>query len=726
MLSMSNVANSSAAGTYYEKADDYYSQDRSPSVWSGKAAQTLGLNGAVQGAEFRAMLDGRLPSGVRLHHAGEGSGRRGGTDLTFSAPKSVSMQALIGGDTRLLQAHETAVSRALEHAEELAACRVTEDGITTRLITGNLVIAQFRHDLSRAADPQLHTHAVVINATQRSDGAWRALDNEPLYRHKMWLGANYRSELAKEVRILGYEVRVTHGDGRFELTHIDPVQVKAFSKRSVQIEQAIQEKGLTRDQATARQLQVAALQTRQSKEDLDRAALLKQWREHAAEVGINFQAPHVAKDYADLASSNTFKLHAAASAVEYAVNHLMEREAVVKQIDIERAAMERGTGETDLPAIRQAMEKSIELGELLHESNLYTTPAAQQRERDILSIENRGRGACKAMMNSETVRQQFVDSKLNAGQRSLVESVLTSRDRYMGIQGRAGTGKTTALSAVRKLVEEQGIKLVGVAPSAAARELAGSGIRCETLAALATTDYRSLDKKTLVVLDEAGMVSAGDMHSLFQAVEKANARVLLVGDTQQLKAVQAGRPFAQLQQAGMNCAELTEIQRQKESSLKAAVELAAAGKVVQSLEQLKSSVIEIPEHENRHRAIALAYTSLDQEERKATLVVAGTNLSREAINSEVRKELQLEGNGTTLTTLSSKNLTQEQSKRTVSYQAGEMVRADRDYKTLGMKRGDLAQVLDGPAGVVTLERADGQVIPPLLTTRQSRGLMIAD
>ena len=155
-----------------------------------------------------------------VHAAGLAAGRRGGTDLTFSAPKSVSIQALAGGDVRLLTAHETAVARALDHAETLAACRVTAEGVTTRQTTGVLAVAQFRHDLSRAADPQLHTHSVVLNVTQRADGQWRALDNEPLYRNKMLLGALYRSELAKEVQALGYEVRITHGDGRFELAHV--------------------------------------------------------------------------------------------------------------------------------------------------------------------------------------------------------------------------------------------------------------------------------------------------------------------------------------------------------------------------------------------------------------------------------------------------------------------------------------------------------------------------
>jgi conjugative relaxase-like TrwC/TraI family protein len=707
MLTISNVANSSAAGNYYEKIDDYYSRDRSPSLWSGKGAEVLGLTGPIDSKAFRFLLDGELPGGINIHHGGENGGRRGGTDLTFSAPKSVSMQALIGGDSRLIQAHEAAVASTLEQVQIFVACRVTINGETSRLTTGNAVIAQFRHDLSRAADPQLHTHAVVLNATQRLDGQWRAIDNEPLYRHKMWLGAYYRCELAKEVQVLGYEVRVTHTDGRFELAHIDPAQIKTFSNRSAQIEKALEKQGLTREQASARQLQVAALQTRDGKQDHDRSDLLKQWRERAAEAGIDLQKRAAGKPALEV-HANALRAEAANKAVVYAAAHLMEREAVARRLDIERAALERGTGKTDLQAIRKAIEQAVVRGDFITEGERYTTPVAQQRERDILALEVAGRGLVKPILHSQAVRLHLAETKLNNGQRAVVETVLTSSNRITGIQGSAGTGKTTVLRSVRELAETQGIKLVGVAPSAgAARELAGSGIQSQTLAALAVCNYSSLDSKTLVVLDEAGMVSASDMHALFSATSKVEARVLVVGDTQQLKAIQAGKPFAQLQVAGMPFARLTEIQRQKDPQLKEAVELAAAGTAVESLEKLRSSTVEIPAHVDRYLAIALDYTGLSPEERKGTLVVAGTNLGREAINAQVRTELGFVGQGSAFSTLSSKNLSKAEALRTVSYQAGDVVRAERDYKTLDMCRGDLAKVIDGPAGVVMLEKSDG-------------------
>jgi conjugative relaxase-like TrwC/TraI family protein len=711
MLSIANVSSSAQAAAYYEQADDYYTADRSPSQWSGRAAAELGLEGAVKPEDFRAMLDGTLPNGEQLHNAA--AGRRGGTDLTFSAPKSVSIQALAGGDVRLLAAHETAVARALDHAETLAACRVTTEGVTTRQTTGVLAVAQFRHDLSRAADPQLHTHSVVLNVTQRADGQWRALDNEPLYRNKMLLGALYRSELAKEVQALGYEVRITHGDGRFELAHVSAEQLKAFSQRSNAIEEALQRQGLTREDASARQLQTVALQTRQGKETLDRGALHAEWRERAREAGLNLDA----RPTTGVAADPQRQASNAERAVHFAAAHLMEREAVVPRMDLERAALERGVGRTDLKAIRGAIEQAVQRGELIRQAvptpagtvERFTTPAAQQRERDILALEVAGRGQAAPLMMREAVQTALAGKTLNDDQRGVVQQVLTGVDRVAGVQGRAGTGKTTTLRAVHDLASAQGAKLVGVAPSAgAARELAATGIASQTIASLATRSYAGLDQRTLLVVDEAGMVGARDMQALLTAADKAGARVLLVGDTQQLKAVAAGKPFAQLQAAGMTTAELREIQRQQDPQLKAAVELAAGGQVQASLARIEHHVVEIERHQDRHQTIAAEYAALKPEQRERTLIVAGTHLAREAINDQVREAIGLKGQGHELTTLGSKDLTEAQKLRTVSYQAGDVVRADRDYKALGLERGDFARVVDGRAGVVTLERADGQ------------------
>lgn len=701
MLSISNVSNAAGASSYYEQADDYYSRDRSPSIWSGRVSELLNLAGDVKPEDFRALLDGRLPNGEQIHRAA--NGRRGGTDLTFSAPKSVSMQAMIGSDHRLFSAHETAVSRALEYAESLAACRVTENHHTTKEVTGNLVVAQFRHDLSRAADPQLHTHCVVLNVTQRHDGEWRAVDNEPFYRHKMLLGAYYRSELAKEVQALGYDVRITHGDGRFELAHLAPSQIETFSNRSRMIEEALKSQGLTRKNVSAQKLQTVALQTREKKTDIDRAILKSEWDDRALKAGIELNHKKEAKSLNHSSSSE-----GANKAIAYSATHISEREAVMREIDLIRFALERGTGKTDLNAIRNAIDQAVERGELIRDDDCYTTPAAKKMERDILGLEKSARNQTHSLMTEVEVNKTLAITTLNDGQQQAVKQVLTTENRVTGIQGYAGTGKTTALRVTRAMAESQNIKVIGLAPSAsAARELAGSGIQSQTLAAFSTKKYEGLDKNTLIVLDEASMVSVRDMHALLKEAENAQSRVLLVGDVGQLSSIEAGKPFAQLQQAGMETAKLDEIQRQQEPILKQAVELAADGAVYSSLKKLDAQIVEIEYHKHRHEQIAADYTALNPQQRSETLIVSGTNNNRQAINDKVRESLNLVGKGENISILSRKDMTQAQALCTTSYQAGDIVKADKDYKSLGLSRGEMAQVVEGRAGIISLERNDG-------------------
>lgn len=704
MLSISNVSNAAGASSYYEQADDYYSQDRSPSVWSGQAAERLNLSGDVRPEDFRALLDGKLPNGDEIHRAA--NGRRGGTDLTFSAPKSVSMQAMLGNDKRLLAAHENAVLRALTYAESIATCRVTHDGLTTKEITGNILVAQFRHDLSRAADPQLHTHCVVLNVTQRHDGEWRAIDNEPFYRHKMLLGAYYRSELAKEVQALGYGVRVTHNDGRFELSHIAPAQIEMFSSRSRKIEEALKAQGLSRNNVSAQKLQTVALQTREKKTDIDRVILKSDWDDRALKAGINL---HHKKEALSLNQQSYAE--EANKAVAYSATHLSEREAVLREADLIRFALERGTGKTDLSAIRNAINQAVETGELIRADDRYTTPAAQKMERDILDLEKSARNQTYSLMGEPDVNKALAATTLNDGQKQSVKQTLTTENRVTGIQGYAGTGKTTALRVTRAMAESQNIKVIGLAPSAsAAHELSGSGIRSQTLAAFSTNKYQGLDKNTLIVLDEASMVSVRDMHALLKEADSKQSRVLLVGDTGQLSAIEAGKPFAQLQQAGMETAKLDEIQRQQDPTLKQAVELAADGAVYSSLQKLDTQIVEIEYHKDRHEQIATDYKALTPPERSETIIVSGTNNNRQAINDKVRESLDLAGKGETYHLLTRKDMTQAQALRTTSYQAGDIVRAEKDYKSLGLSRGEMAHVIDGRVGIVTLERKDGEKV----------------
>lgn len=702
MLTIAKVGTGSAAANYYEGTNDYYHKDHDPSCWQGDGARRLGLAGEVDAATFRDLLDGKMPDGTQIHNAAEG--RRGGFDFTFSAPKSVSLQALVGGDGQLIDAHETAVARAMEYAQGLATYRVTENGVTRYEASDNLIIAAFRHDLSRAQDPNLHTHAVVINATQRVDGEWRALLPREMFEQRMLIGALYRTELALEVQKLGYEVRLVDKNGCFDLAHISPKQVEAFSTRSQMIEAALAANGKTRDQATAREKEVANLSTRDKKVEVDHHALLQGWQDKSRAHGINYQ-PHVMLT----ASHPESREVGAQMAVAYAIAHSTERHAVVSQADLVCAALQHGTGRTNLVAIQNELVRQTQDGALITAGERYTTEAAQQRERDILSVAERGRGTITPIMDQHQVERALVNSGLNDGQRAAATLVLSTEDRIVAIQGTAGTGKTTMLREAKGLAESQGYRVQGLAPSAAAaRELSNAGIFSQTLAAFGAKAHAGLNNKTVLLVDESGMVAAKDMHQILQAAEASGARVVLIGDTQQLKAVEAGRPFAQLQEAGIARVKMGEIQRQTDMQLKHAVELAAKGNVEHSLVVLSKHVQQIDSDRDRHAQIAKDYVALAPQDRADTLVVAGTHQARTAINENVRSELGLAGKGMDVLILTRNDLTQAQARMSLSYQPGDVIEAKKPYESLGMQRGDMARVIDGEAGIVNLERADGQ------------------
>uniref|UniRef100_UPI0039F149EF MobF family relaxase n=1 Tax=Bordetella sputigena TaxID=1416810 RepID=UPI0039F149EF len=390
MLTLAKVVSAASAASYYEGSDDYYSEDgRAPSCWWGAGADALGLRGEVDSADFRALLDGRLPDGAEMHRGGEG--RTAGLDLTFSAPKSLSVQALIGGSTELLDAHQHAVTHALRYVqEELAVYRSTQNGETVSVRSQNVVAARFDHDLSRALDPQVHTHCVLLNFTQRPDGQWRALDAHALYEQQKLLGVLYRAELAKSVQELGYRIRRTRQDGRFELAHITREQVEAFSTRSRAIDAALAAKGESRATASAEMREVAGLSTRRAKDaSVRRDELREAWGARAAGLGVDWRPDlQVAASRADTAVEERTR-----EAVDFAVAHLTERSAIVSRLAIAQEALAHSTGSLGLDDVQADIDRRLASGELMASADgrRLTTPSAQALERELLGIEQRGR-----------------------------------------------------------------------------------------------------------------------------------------------------------------------------------------------------------------------------------------------------------------------------------------------------------------------------------------------
>lgn len=804
MLSFKFVTSAAGAAHYFETSDDYYGKEGHRGEWVGQSVIHLGLDGAqtIDRETFQNLLDGQLPSGKRMRLSQtKGSKDRKGIDFTFSAPKSVSIQALVKGDQRIVAAHDAAVKKSLELMQEFAATRKKQGGLSFRERTGNLVTATFRHELSRAQDPQLHTHAIVMNLTRRSDGEWRALSNEDLLKNVKVVGAFYRATLATELKALGFDLRETRKGG-WELAHIPDAAIQHFSQRSREIEKMLAARGQDRGSATTAQKQIITLATRQKKTESDRAWLRAHWLQTAREAGVDLDAQRgmvhavrhqVARAGEAIGKKLTGKSRghqAADEAIAFAIAHLAERQGIFSRAELLEVAYGRAATRTTTTAVEDALDQAKTDGRLLPELPLYqtarslnisaselardpnaarfkghddfekltrsswialtmaarrqtqaqaeasvdlaiqrgalvaaearfATPEAKRSEIRILGIEKAGRGAVAPVASSESVASMLATSGLNAGQRDAVAMVLTARDRFVGIQGLAGTGKSHMLSKAVAGIKAQtcrlsgrhGYRVIGLAPYASQNEaLASLGMESQTLASFLarTSQQRTLDRHSIVFLDEAGVVPAHQLEQLMSIIEKQDARLVLSGDRKQTHAVEAGKPFEQLQDAGMKKAFLTEIQRQKNAAIRAAVVHAANDEVPRAVAVLNHTIVEVRQDAHRHARLAEAYVQLPEAERSETLIVAGTNDARRAINALVREGLSLP-NGQPVEVLNNVDMTRAELRSAQSYDAGQIVVLQRTYSR-GLVQGEQLTVVghDIKRNTLTVEREGGQ------------------
>lgn len=294
MLSVQPLKSAQGAADYYTAAFNYYAGDVEALRWLGKGSERLGLTGIVEKEQMLALLEGYLPNGqVLKNKKGE---HRPGFDMTFSAPKSVSILSGLGADSMLSQLHDKAVEKAIGLIEkEFAQARVVIGGKVHYVDTGNLVVAAFRQPSSRANDPALHTHGVTTNITVTSeDGKARSLASdingnfgviEQLQQHVTYAGLLYRTELANLLKEQGYRLRDV-GKGMFEIDGVPEGVLKEFSTRRADIEEKMKEKGWE----GARLASKATLLTRNAKEEHDINVLRTDWQKRAELLGFDAYA----------------------------------------------------------------------------------------------------------------------------------------------------------------------------------------------------------------------------------------------------------------------------------------------------------------------------------------------------------------------------------------------------------------------------------------------------
>ena len=343
------------------------------SQWFGKGAESLGLQGKVEMQDFFEALNGRFAGqelGRLVKNPATGEPEREhrpGTDLTFSAPKSVSILAEVYGSGEVRRAHEQAVEAALGYVErEFSFTRKMENGELTTERTGNLTVALFRHNTSRDLDPQTHTHAIVMNATKREDGQWRSLTNDEIFKAQRVIGAVYNATLAEKLQDLGYELRRIDDRGNFEIAGITREQIEHFSQRRAGMEAAMAERGIDIHTATSAEKEAVALATRARKTDVDHEELIADWKGRAAAVGIDGQAiEQEAAAHRGRGGVVREDRLTGRAALEFAAAHLIEREAVVSKNDLMKTALEHGAGRVSPVAVEKAFERLERDGHLV-------------------------------------------------------------------------------------------------------------------------------------------------------------------------------------------------------------------------------------------------------------------------------------------------------------------------------------------------------------------------
>ena len=741
VATVTDIGSASATVHYFEQ-DGYYAkgdpEHRKASFWHGTLARELGLGRHVSPKRFNRVLLGYVPgTDIRLGRLRDGEHQhRPGLDITLSAPKSVSLAALLHGDRRVIRAHDEAVRAALDFVEaELLQTRGWDPATRRRprVKAHGMAAATFRHLASRNLDPQLHTHCVVANMTRNEAGEWRSIEATAIRRNKRLIGAHYRNELARRLEALGYETVPTMIGSvpGFELADYSKEAREAFSTRRRDILEDIRRRGVAYSAARAQQ---AALYTRRRKAEPAMQELRRIWQRRAREAGLP------PRDAAMQARRERRNRQAAArpvlpahEAVWRAVEHLEERSSVFAAGDIAAHALGQAPGRYSMGEVETAVEGLRRDGHLVEArlrgaDRAFVTDRALRAERGNIAWMREGMGAGRPVADAAAVERELAAGSLTEGQREAVRTILLSRERAVGVEGYAGAGKTAMLRETARLAGEK--KVIGLAPSAAAvRALEeGAGIPARTLQWFLTRHRDIGDRMAsperlaearltfggaVLAVDEASMVSAAQMRRLMRISERIGiARLALVGDSRQLRSVEAGQPFRQLQQAGMATARMHEMLRQRDPDLRRAVEAIREGEPADAVERLGDNVHEADADELGEAAARL-WLSLHPDVRARTAILAPTHALREDINEAVRDGLRgegvLHGRVLEIERLVGLGLTRAQKADLAGYRPGDVLVFHNDILHYRVKADDACTVTGtDEEGRVLLHHPDGR------------------
>lgn len=726
MLTIRAMSDGKGYSARHLEHNDYYAEgERVTGEWFGRGAEMLSLRGPVEHDDFEAArqgVDPRTAEFLRVRRSADREAADGSPvsqgrslyDFTFSAPKSVSVLAMVGADGRLVQAHRIAVEEALSELECTAAARVRLGGANSDRTTGNVVAAIYHHDTSRELDPQLHTHAVAANLTfDGTEGRWKALQASAIYEHRSYLSEVYRNALAREVLALGYDIEHRRdGEGRelgFEIRGLPAELLEKFSQRSAQRDRAIADFVKERGRApTDNEIAVLVRESRADKlAEISTDQVRRRQRERLSEREVQLIRP------AGEVQPRVPTMERPNSSLEYAKAHVFERVSVAFDHVVLTEALRRGRGRLNLGDLKGELAAQEARGQVLRRGREIATVQSLEREKKMIEVVDRGLGSFEPLGREADFTPP---GELRPEQADAIRFVLASRDRAVAISGAAGTGKTATLRELRSALARAGQDVCAVAPTmSAVEELQKVGFaETVTLARLLTDpNLQNAMRGRVIILDEAGMVSARQMAEFLQLTETCSARVVFSGDTRQIQSVEAGDALRILErESRLKSVALTQVQRQSKKDYREAIEELRRhpGRGLVKLEAI-GAVKEVP-IARRAYAVAEAF-------KPGALVVCATHDEIDRVTYAIRSQRKSFGEltgGRSLTRLVSLQWTAAQKADFKNYRSGVVLTFHRAVK--GIAKGESCEVIQADAHGAVVRVSDGSV--RTITTKQTK------
>src|SRR5215218_8257671 len=566
----------------------------SPGRWYGAAASGLGLEGEASVAEFEAMFEGRDPNTAELLGRPHGRNAVPAFDVVLRPTKSVSILYGLGDPAigrAVLAAHHAGLAEAVGYLDEHLGARRGHGGVQHVSGQGLLAVG-FDHRTSREGDPLLHTHLVIANRVQGPDGRWTALDGRDLYRHRLAADAIYRATYQRELtRTLGVEWTAAESHGNRELQGIPDELVRGFSKRTGQIDLELDRLAADGRERTPRLVKWAVHATRKPKQHEPPDTLYGRWRAEAAERGVD---PDTLVRQVTGRTANRVQ---GQTVSEEATGHLFDRLAGPDGLTATASTFTRpnvlvalgasldGARRAQLEQLadRFVAERAVSVvADRALEERRWSTPDLLAVEQRLVTAATDRTGEQAARVSHEAVREALA-AHPTAGQdqQAMVRDLCQGGQGVALVVGRAGTGKTFALGVARHAWQLNGYRLLASAPTGIATiSLQGEGFEdvatSDRLLADLDGGREQLDARTVLVIDEAGMLGSRKLSRLLEHAQQAQAKVVLVGDDRQLAPIDAGGGFRALR-LRLGASELTENRRQQQAWEREALELVRSG-----------------------------------------------------------------------------------------------------------------------------------------------------